>query len=744
MSNVLVITLDDALVWWLYRDMLGIQIKTPNLDRLCQSATRFDAAYCMVPVCESSRAQLFTGWSPWRSHQLSNGGPEWWDAIPIRDNLLSIARRHGFVTGAAGKWMHGYVPQPAAVRAQATTEAAGFLTTVPNTSPAPHVHNFRPGGYADTIGVEGKDTEFYDRQVMQWGIDFLGRRAADASPWLLVCGSQHPHTGYTSPKWAYDAFDVSQIAVPSHFASSSPLAASFAARFMPTPGLTTDHPDWAYAVWGYLASMYHVDVEVGRLLDALEASPFASTTAVIVVSDHGWHFGDHNTWGKFTTWEEAARTPMIVRAPGQVAGSVCTTPVSLADFMPTALDYLGIPIPARIEGQSLRPLLGGGGVYEDRGALTGVYGSVAIRYGDHRYILYPDDSEELYNVVSDWKQTTNLIADRTLAANMRARLVVEMARYGKVMASTALPGVEQAREYMLYNGSAVQGGSGDDRYQVSGGSSWSITDAGGHDTLEVAGWGTTSSTITLPPGIEDLFLAVKPITIPPTLILNDLDNVVTSPQKGFNAYAGGGNDRIEGIQNSKVWGGDGNDTLIGGNATSEMRGERGNDVLTGDLGAMMDGGEGDDAISWKTGPGIGVGGPGRDTITGGTGNDTINGGSGADRIDGGAGSDSLDGGPGADTLIGGSGDDTIRMSDGDVAFGGGGVDRYIIGPAGSVEIADWAVGEVIDVTAWQEAPTYRALTSNSVLVQGSRHRGVIVNSSSAITPAQVQASVVTI
>ena len=69
---------------------------------------------------------------------------------------------------------------------------------------------------------------------------------------------------------------------------------------------------WRESVQAYLASISFADAMVGELLQALERSPHADNTIIVLWSDHGWHLGEKHHWHKFTLWEEATRVPLIV------------------------------------------------------------------------------------------------------------------------------------------------------------------------------------------------------------------------------------------------------------------------------------------------------------------------------------------------------------------------------------------------------------------------------------------------
>ncbi|WP_282029804.1 sulfatase-like hydrolase/transferase [Paracoccus marcusii] len=737
MTNLALIYIDDLFTYRLFRNSFGQPILTPNLDRLCETATAFDAAYAFTPICGPSRAGAMTGWSPFQSGVHSNHGQEWYDYIPTRDNLSAVIKRAGYYVVHAGKIMHGYFPQPPHQQRQMHHEVMPRGNFYPWDRP-----DARRVVFPSPLGIEsyeGCDEEFYDYRVAEYGVEALGRMRAD-TPFALMLGFQHPHTRYMAPKWAYDAYDHSRMQAPKTWTYGElPRPSTYAAQFMGdgTVWPAKNFEAWQHHVRAYLACITHVDREIGRFLDALDASPFYDDTAVMVVSDHGYHVGDHDIWGKFTLWEEAARTPLIIRAAGQKTAAVVDEPISLMDIFPTCLDLIGLPIPERITGQSLVPLLPKQtGTYESRGALSAVYGSTGIRFGDYRYILYPNGDEETYNVITDPVQSHNLTDDADLIADLRARLVVESARYGLLHTSSKLPDVAKAQSYALQDGASVHGGSGNDSYFLWAGANVEIVDDGGNDTVYLGGW-EGELTYHLHTGIENVMLAVKRAKTKPTIHLNDDDNEMSGPQVAFTAYGYGGNDTMHGSTGSKMYGGHGDDELYGVGKGTYAYGESGNDRIYLRAGATGDGGTGDDYIQIIVGGSTALGGPGDDTLIGGENNDRLEGGSGHDYLDGGAGNDLLIGGPGNDTMIGGLGDDTLVALGDDVLTGGQGQDTFIVGRAGSVQITDWEKGEIIDISSYNADPEYRQLTKKSAILW-HKGRSVLVHSAKPFTVEELR------
>ena len=100
------------------------------------------------------------------------------------------------------------------------------------------------------------------------------------------------------------------------------------------------------------------NIQIGRLLDALDQNGLAENTIVVLWGDHGWKLGEHNSWGKMTNLETDTHAPLIVRAPGQaMAGAVCDGLVEFVDIFPSLCELCALPVPKDLEGLSLAPPL---------------------------------------------------------------------------------------------------------------------------------------------------------------------------------------------------------------------------------------------------------------------------------------------------------------------------------------------------------------------------------------------------
>ncbi len=161
---------------------------------------------------------------------------------------------------------------------------------------------------------------------------------------------------------------------------------------------------------GLLASIHYADAMLGKVLAALEASPHAQNTIVVLWSDHGWHLGEKNHWQKFTGWRACTRVPLIVRVPSGTPGlttgtkpSRCNKPVNLVSLFPTLLELCGLPANPEHDGPSLVPLLRDTSAGWPHVSVTclGQPGSYGLS-GEHwRLIHYANGDEELYDIELD-------------------------------------------------------------------------------------------------------------------------------------------------------------------------------------------------------------------------------------------------------------------------------------------------------------------------------------------------------
>ncbi|WP_339906990.1 sulfatase [Symmachiella dynata] len=406
--NVLFIAVDDLNDW---TGALGGYpgIETPNLDRLAGRGVLFTRAYCSAPACNPSRASLLTGIRPSTSGVYQNSQP-WRRALPDAVTLPQQFQAAGYRVWGGGKIYHGRFPD----RPSWHEYFKRPQDPQPEKRPA---NGIAKTGHFDWGPVQVADEEMSDAVVTSWGIDFLKQK--QSQPFFLAVGLFRPHLPWYAPQKYFDQYPLDSIRLPKvldNDLDDVPAVGKRFARLRDHRNVTrTDN--WKKAVQGYLASITFTDAQVGRLLDALDASGHAENTIIVLWSDHGWHLGEKHHWRKFALWEEATRVTLMITAPGITQpGGRCQRTVSLLDIYPTLCDLCGLDQPEVLEGDSLKPLLKNPAADWTRPAVT-THGrnNHAARSERWRYIRYEDGGEELYDHDADPLEWKNLAADEQYA-----------------------------------------------------------------------------------------------------------------------------------------------------------------------------------------------------------------------------------------------------------------------------------------------------------------------------------------
>ena len=142
---------------------------------------------------------------------------------------------------------------------------------------------------------------------------------------FLAVGYYRPHIPLWAPKRFFKRFEKSPGQLPKILKDDLKDLSETARKWAVEPvtagshQTVVKHQQWQKAVEGYLACVTYVDSEIGRLLDALDRSSKSDNTVVILWSDHGWHLGEKQHWGKWTGWERSTKVPLIVAPPRKLS-----------------------------------------------------------------------------------------------------------------------------------------------------------------------------------------------------------------------------------------------------------------------------------------------------------------------------------------------------------------------------------------------------------------------------------------
>lgn len=415
--NVLFLAVDDLNDWigCLGGNRQGV---SPHIDRLASRSVLFHRSYCAAPACNPSRAALLTGIRPWTSGVYLNPQP-WRPAMPEAVTLPQLFRQHGYHVVGGGKIYHGSYPDP--------QSWDSYFKKKADPRPARKVANdkrSRAGGIVWGV-LDVQDQDMNDYQVASWACKYLDKK--HDKPFFLACGIYRPHMPWQVPRKYYEMFPLETIELPkapTDDLSDVPTAGVKMARPQGDHATILKTGNWKRAVQAYLASIAFADAQVGRVLKALDASDYADNTIVILWGDHGWHLGEKQHWRKFSLWEEAARAPLMISAPGVTKpNGHCYRTVDFMDIYPTLADLCNLPVGEHLAGDSLRMLLQNPNARWERPAITTHgRGNHAVRSERYRYIRYADGSEELYDHQTDDMEWKNLANDPA-HASVKAELI---------------------------------------------------------------------------------------------------------------------------------------------------------------------------------------------------------------------------------------------------------------------------------------------------------------------------------
>ena len=445
--NVLFIAVDDLNDWI---EPLGghPQAVTPALDRLASQSVVFERNYCASPACNPSRTALLTGLHTYSSGLYSNY-QYWREALPDAVTLPRYFRDHGYWVGGAGKIFHNDQPDPESWEEYFPSKEKHMpdyfypnqYGTV-NMPPFDYMY-----GDFDWSPIDLPDEETGDSSSVSWVIDQLEEYRD--RPFFLACGIYRPHLPWYVPKKYFDLFPLETVQLPMVLEGDlddlGDRAREIASRGGNYHRHVVEAGQWQAAVQGYLASIAYADAMVDRLLRALDESPHAENTIVVLWSDHGWQLGEKEHWRKFAIWDNVARTVLMIRAPrgvpgldgGSSEGGRCRRVTSLVDLYPTLIELSGLPEKKGLDGRSLVPLLEDPQTEWEYPAIT-TYDrfEYSIRTERWRYIRYIDDSEELYDHDIDPDEWINLAADPAFAA-VKAELATHIPQNPAPLAETS-------------------------------------------------------------------------------------------------------------------------------------------------------------------------------------------------------------------------------------------------------------------------------------------------------------------
>ena len=437
--------------------------KTPNLDRIANEGMRFDNSFCTNSICAPCRAVILTG----KYNHLNGVIDNRKKFDGSQQTFPKLLQKAGYKTAMIGKW-------------HLKTDPTGF-----------DYWNVLPGQGAyynpamKEMGRQKKYTGYVTDIITDHALKWL-KGLTPNEPFCLMYQHKAPHRRWEpGPKYLTMYDDVTIPEPDNLFDDYSNRGRAAKEQDMSiaktmtendlklTPAKKNLTPEqkrlweaaygpkneafkkanlqgkdlvrWKYQryIKDYLRCIASVDDNVGRVLDYLDESGLAENTVVFYTSDQGFYLGDHGWFDKRFMYEESLRMPLLVRYPREVkADSVSDDIVLNLDFGETFLDFAGVPVPADMQGESIRKILQGKTPknwrksmyyhYHEYPAVHSVKRHYGVRTGRYKLIHFYNDIDEweLYDLKKDPKEMKNVFGDPAYAKTVE-KLKAELKRLRK-------------------------------------------------------------------------------------------------------------------------------------------------------------------------------------------------------------------------------------------------------------------------------------------------------------------------
>jgi choline-sulfatase len=394
-------------------------IQTPNIDALAARGTRFATAYTNSAICVPARAALATGRYVNETHYWDNshgydGRVKSWHHMSGEkgSGVTSIGKLHFRADEDPVGFEESIIPM----------NVDGGVGDVRGCVKRPMAAPLKRSKTAERIGPGESSYTKYDHEIMEKTCAWLKDKGANKNgkPWTVMASFVCPHPPHIAPQEFYDIYEKIDFPEPKWSDPDAPLH-----PWIHHLQRSRNHEDFLnkeskkVLMNSYYGCVSYLDSNIGKVLAALDEAGLRENTLVIYTTDHGENLGTRRLWGKNNMYEESAALPMIVAGPGIPEGNVSTTPTTLIDVGPTALDAMGydaITAQEKLPGESMIKLANASD-NPDRVAFSEYYASGSdraafmIRKGKYKYIYYCGYDPELFNLEKDPEELSNLAQD---------------------------------------------------------------------------------------------------------------------------------------------------------------------------------------------------------------------------------------------------------------------------------------------------------------------------------------------
>lgn len=403
----------------------GVNIQTPNLDRLADEGLMMTNAFSTYPICSPFRGMLMTGLYPLHSGISNNDHP----LNPELRSFAKAIKKQGYHTAYIGKWhLDGngrkvYIPKE---RRLGYDHWQALECT----------HAYFNSQYYDNDSTELSVWEGFDAEAQTKAAqDYIKSRDID-KPFFLTLSYGPPHDPYIAPQKYVDMVDPQKLVLRENVKEHKIVdVLQDNPRFVIPEKYIKSHgkhrkkvkdEQWVRNSYAkYLAATLALDDYFGRLLKTLDEEGIRENTIVVFSADHGDHLGSHQFYGKCTPFEETISIPFLLRYPkGVKAKTVCDAMLSPMDMFPTIFSIADLKH-SEIDGIDLSKVIANEEEdkrdaillmnlthFNNAALINGLDTYRGVRTKQYTYARYEDKTSWLlFDNINDPYQMNNLVDD---------------------------------------------------------------------------------------------------------------------------------------------------------------------------------------------------------------------------------------------------------------------------------------------------------------------------------------------
>ncbi|MFR9620997.1 MAG: sulfatase-like hydrolase/transferase [Rikenellaceae bacterium] len=403
------------------------EIISPNLDRLIGRGVSFTNNYQQGgwggAISIASRSQLMTGLQLWNTSAAS--AKDKYQGL-MSDRVLwpQVMHDAGYNTFFTGKW-HMADVHPDSIYDKTEVARIGGMPQYRKGAgynrPQSEEDNTWLSWDPEELGywVGGKHWSEVQADVT---IDHINRSKDSREPLFITCSFNAVHDPRQAPKEYFDMYETDKIALPESFQEIHPLCEQMGSGKNLRDEKLAPFPRTEYSVkrhrHEYYALITHLDAQIGRIIEALEASGRADNTLIVIAADNGLAVGQHGLLGKQSMYDHSMKVPLIFVGCGLPEGEERTQLAYMQDLVPTIYEIAGIEQPATMQFHSQLSQLKSRKAKPNYESVYGSYMSAQRMVRNERYKLFmipKAQSYYLFDVVKDPLEMNDLSGDKRYA-----------------------------------------------------------------------------------------------------------------------------------------------------------------------------------------------------------------------------------------------------------------------------------------------------------------------------------------